>query len=290
MAMLRSNPRVIKLGDREIVTKGISRPIFQDLYHYCMTVTWPRLFASIALYFLVFDVLFGWLYYLVPGCIANVNPPGFIGSFFFSVETLATVGYGDMHPQTYYGHLISMIEIFVGVMTLALITGLMFSRFSRPTARFIFANNAVIFPMNGKMTLMLRAANARQNIIQEASAHLRLLRDEVTTEGYEIRRVIDLPLVRAQQPVFVLGWNMMHTIDENSPLYGATAETLEEASSTLVLSLRGTDEATGHTLMARKEYPTKAILFNTAFRDTLETTQDGTLVFDYSKFHDINPL
>ena len=288
--MLISNPRVIKLGDREIVTKGISRPIFQDLYHYCMTVTWPRLFASIALYFLVFDVLFGWLYYLVPGCIANVNPPGFIGSFFFSVETLATVGYGDMHPQTYYGHLISMIEIFVGVMTLALITGLMFSRFSRPTARFIFANNAVIFPMNGKMTLMLRAANARQNIIQEASAHLRLLRDEVTTEGYEIRRVIDLPLVRAQQPVFVLGWNMMHTIDENSPLYGATAETLEEASSTLVLSLRGTDEATGHTLMARKEYPTKAILFNTAFRDTLETSEDGTLVFDYSKFHDVDPL
>jgi inward rectifier potassium channel len=285
-----SNPRLIKIGDREIVTKGISRPIFQDLYHYCMTVTWPRLFASIAIYFLVFDVLFGCLYYLIPGCIANVNPPGFVGSFFFSVETLATVGYGDMHPQTLYGHFISMIEIFVGVMTLALITGIMFARFSRPRARFIFANNAVIFPMNGKMTLMLRAANARQNIIQEASAHLRLLRDEVTTEGYEIRRVIDLHLVRAQQPVFVLGWNMMHTIDENSPLHGATTSSLEEASSTLVLSLRGTDETTGHTLMSRKEYSTKAILFNSKFRDTLETTEDGTLVFDYSKFHDVDPL
>src|SRR5277367_6157425 len=133
-----------------------------------MTVTWPQLFATFAGFFLVFDTLFGFLYYLVPGCIANLNPPGFAGAFFFSVETLATVGYGEMHPQTAYGHTVAMIEIFVGLMSLALITGIMFARFSRPRARFLFAKSAVVRPIDGKLTLMFRAANARQNVVQEA--------------------------------------------------------------------------------------------------------------------------
>ena len=109
-----------------------------------MTVSWPRLFATLAAFFLLFDLLFGLLYYLEPGCIANLNPPGFAGDFFFSVETLATVGYGEMHPQSFYGHTVAMIEIFVGLMSLALITGLMFARFSRPHARFLFAKYAVV--------------------------------------------------------------------------------------------------------------------------------------------------
>ena len=131
----------------------------------------------------MFDILFGCLYDAVPGCIANLNPPGFLGAFFFSVETLATVGYGDMHPQTLYGHAVAMIEIFVGLMMLALITGLMFARFSRPRARFLFARYAVVRPIDGKLTLMFRAANARQNVVQEASAQLRMMRDEVTARG-----------------------------------------------------------------------------------------------------------
>jgi inward rectifier potassium channel len=142
--------RVIRLGTRKIVTEGIVRPLFHDLFHHFMTVSWPRLFATLAAFFLVFDALFGLLYYLVPGCIANLSPPGFAGDFFFSVETLATVGYGDMHPQTFYGHSVAMIEIFVGLMSLALITGLMFARFSRPRARFLFSRNAVVRPIDGK--------------------------------------------------------------------------------------------------------------------------------------------
>ena len=177
--------RRIKIGQREVLTQGIARAVLQDLYHYFMTVSWPKTFGTIAASFLVFDVLFGCLYDAVPGCIANLNPPGFLGAFFFSVETLATVGYGDMHPQTLYGHVVAMIEIFVGLMMLALITGLMFARFSRPKARFLFARFAVVRPIDGKLTLMFRTANARQNVVQEASAQLRMLRDEVTEEGYQ---------------------------------------------------------------------------------------------------------
>src|SRR5229473_1592757 len=205
--------RVIKLGTREVVTEGLVRPLFHDLFHHFMTVSWPRLFTTLAAFFLVFDVLFGFLYYLSPGCIANLSPPGFAGDFFFSVETLATVGYGDMHPQTFYGHSLAMIEIFVGLMSLALITGLMFARFSRPRARFLFTKNVVVRPIDGKLTLVIRAANLRQNVVQDASAKLRMLRDEVTQENFRIRRVIDLPLLRSQHPMFVLGWTIMHVID-----------------------------------------------------------------------------
>src|ERR1700733_7327609 len=233
--------RVVDLGPRQIVTEGIASPIFHDLFHHFMTVSWPRLFVTLAAFFLVFDLIFGFLYYLVPGCIANLNPPGFAGDFFFSVETLATVGYGEMHPETFYGHVVAMIEIFVGLMSLALITGLMFARFSRPRARFLFSRNAVVRPIDGKLTLLFRTANERQNVVQDASARLRMLRDELTEEGYRIRRIVDLPLLRSQHPMFFLGWTMMHAIDKSSPLNGETAESLIESDPMFVLSMSGSD-------------------------------------------------
>jgi len=282
--------RRIRIGGREIVTQGIPRAILQDLFHYFMTVGWSQLFATFALFFLSFDVFFGLLYDLVPGCIANLNPPGFAGAFFFSVETLATVGYGDMHPINFYGHTVAMLEIFVGLISLALITGIMFARFSRPKARFLFAHNAVVRPIDGRRTLMFRAANERQNVVQEATARLRLLRDEVSSEGYRMRRVTDLALLRSEHPAFVLGWNIMHVIDESSPLHGQTAESLEQAAAVLILSLSGTDETTGHMLMARADYSSSSIRWDASFRDVLEQGPDGGLVMDYRKFHDIEPF
>src|ERR1700722_5784615 len=275
----------VKIGDREFVTQGIAPAVYQDLYHHFMTVSWPRLFGTIAALFLGFDFLFGCLFHLDPDCIANLNPPGFLGDFFFSVETLATVGYGDMHPQTLYGHTVAMIEIFTGLLMLALITGLMFARFSRPRARFLFSRLAVVRPIDGKLTLMFRAANERANVVQNASAQVRILRDDVTPEGYRPRRIIDLPLVRSQHPVFALGWNIMHVIDETSPLRAETAQTLEKVDAIFILSLNGTDETTGQMLMARAEYPASAIRWNATFRDILDWA-DGTLHIDYSKFHD----
>jgi inward rectifier potassium channel len=280
----------VKIGGREVRTQGIAPAVYQDLYHHFMTVSWPRLFATIAGLFLGFDFLFGCLYRLVPGCIANLNPPGFAGAFFFSVETLATVGYGDMHPQNLYGHTVAMVEMFVGLMMLALVTGLMFARFSRPRARFLFARHAVVRPVDGRRTLMFRAANARQNVVQEASAQLRLVRDGVTLEGLRLRRITDLALVRSSQPAFSIGWTIMHTIDDSSPLAGETEESLGLSMASLILSVSGTDETTGHVLIAREEYPSSAILWNKGFRDVLDVTPEGVVHIDYTKFHDVEEL
>jgi inward rectifier potassium channel len=279
-----------KVGGRKVVTLGIAPAVFQDLYHYLMTVSWPRLFAAIGAFFLIFDFLFGCLYYLQPGSVANLSPPGFAGAFFFSVETLATVGYGEMHPYSLYGHIVSMVEVFVGLMLLALVTGLMFARFSRPRARFLFARYAVVRPVDGRATLMFRAANARQNVVQEASARLRMIRDEVTLEGLELRRITDLKLVREQHPAFFIGWTIMHVIDDSSPLKAESQESLRRSAASFVLSLSGTDETTGHTLMAREDYSATAILWNKAFRDVLDVTEDGVVLFDYTRFHEVEDL
>jgi inward rectifier potassium channel len=285
-----SRTQRVALTGREVITHGLARQRVNDLYHYCMTVSWPQLFATLAALFVLFNLCFAILYWLAPGSIANANPPNYWGYFFFSAETLATVGYGDMHPQTVYGHVIASVEIFTGIVSLALVTGVMFARFSRPRARFLFARRAVILPVDGRSTLMFRAANARQNIVMEASAQLRLIRDAVTPEGLRIRRVQDLALIRSHHPIFVLGWNIMHPIDASSPLAGESTESLASARALLILTLSGTDETTGQVLMARAEYTGEALYWDHRFVDILETDARGIEHMDYTRFHDVQPL
>ena len=278
------------LGERQIVTSGLPRRIWQDLYHLFMTASWPALFGRFAALFVLFNLTFAILYRLQPGGIANLNPPGYWGYFFFSVETLATVGYGDMHPQTFFTHTLAAIEIFIGMMSVGLIAGIMFARFSRPFARFLFADHVVIRHVDGMLTLMLRAANARQNVIMEAHAELRLIRDERTVEGLPLRRLYDLPLSRNQHPIFAFGWTLLHVIDESSPLHGESEQSLMLSRANLLLSVAGTDESTGQTLMARKHYASAAIRWNHTFADILSVGPDGIDRFDYTKFHLVEPL
>lgn len=282
--------RATPSGGRQVITYGLPMRPWQDLYHLFMTLSWPKLFASYAGFFALFNLAFAAAYQLQAGDVANLNPGGYWGRFFFSVETLATVGYGDMHPQTVYAHIIASIEIFTGMMSLALITGMMFARFSRPTARILFARHAVIRQFDGLPTLMLRAANERQNVIMEATAQLRLIQDEQTAEDYRIRRIYDLPLRRSEQPVFLYGWSLMHVIDESSPLAGASFESLKATKAFLLLTIGGIDETTGQTLMSRQEYHPSNLRWDHTFADIFTSGEDGIDRFDYSKFHDVEPL
>jgi inward rectifier potassium channel len=282
--------RRLFFGNREVVTHGLPRRILQDLYHMQMTARWSALFATIAGLFVLFNLVFALLYRLQPDGIANQNPPGYWGMFFFSIETVATVGYGDMHPQTVFTHILAAVEIFIGMMSVGLIAGIMFSRFSRPIARFLFADSAVIRTIDGRLTLMLRAANARQNVIMEAQAQLRLIREEETAEHIRIRRIYDLPLRRSQHPVFIFGWNILHVIDQASPLHGQSSESMAATRANLLLTVSGSDETTGQTLMARKFYPPSAVYWNHTFADILTISDDGSDRFDYTKFNQILPV
>lgn len=281
--------RKIRARSHTVIAHGLPLRVWQDLYHRALTISWPVFFSSLAFVFLVLNSIFASLYEFGGSAIANQNPKGFAGAFFFSVETLATVGYGDMHPQTLYGHLVATLEIFVGMSGIALATGLIFARFSRPRAKIMFSRFAIVRPIDGQTTLMVRTANARQNVIVEARARLRLMRVERSTEGYVLRKIYDLKLVRDQQPMFYLGWNLMHVIDESSPLFGETPESLDAQDASLLLTIEGSDENTSQTMQARFSWPADDIRWQHRFVDLIREV-NGVSHIDYSHFDDVEPL
>jgi inward rectifier potassium channel len=282
----QKHKRTINLGDRNVVTYGLRTHFWQDIYYYAMTSSWPVFFATIGVLFISLNLLFATFYMLGDKAIGNLFPNNFLGAFFFSVETLATVGYGDMHPQTVYGHLVATAEIFIGMSGLALITGVMFARFSRPRSSIVFAAHPVSHMAGGRRILMIRLANARMNIISEASAKLRLIRNENSAADGIFRKIYDLRLEREQHPMFVLGWSLIHVIDENSPLFGATAISLQQMNAALILSIEGVDETTNQTQRARQYYPCELIRWNHRYVDIFATDKQHIQHIHYAKFHD----
>jgi inward rectifier potassium channel len=254
-----------------------------------MTVYWPTFFGTAAAIFVFLNTVFAFLYWLGNEPIANVAGNEPLGFFYFSVETLATVGYGDMHPQTHYGHFIATIEIFTGMSFLAVMTGLIFARFSRPRARFIFAKNPVVTIHQGQPTLMIRIANERNNAISQATARLWLLLLETTLEGVEYRRYHELLLDRREHPMFMLTWSIFHVIDETSPLYRMTPADLAAADAALTLNVSGVDDNSAQYLYARRLYSYQDIRWKYRYRDITSFSEQGTMVIDYSVFHEIIP-
>jgi inward rectifier potassium channel len=277
----------VQIEGRQFIAHGVKSRFWQDIYHYAMTSSWTTFFVFLALIFLGLNFIFATLYVLGDNAIANIYPEGFLGAFFFSVETIATVGYGEMHPQTLYGHIIATIEIFTGLSIVAMITGVMFARFSRPKAKILFTKHPVTYHHNGEHVLSIRIANTRLNIIAEASAKLRLIRVETTQENTPFLRIIDLPLKRDQHPMFSLGWNIFHVIDKNSPLYQQTAKDLERSKARLVLSIHGIDEATNQSMGARHIYSANMVRFNYRYKDISIFEDALTSHMDYSLFDEI---
>jgi inward rectifier potassium channel len=275
---------------RTIASHGYESDVWQDFYHLCLTASWPKFFASAALGFIALNVIFALLYMFESGGIANLAPQNFLGYFFFSVETLATVGYGDMHPQSLYSHSVATIEVFVGVVNVAVLTGLIFARFSKPTSRILFSNKLVISGFNGQPTLMLRAANARQNQIANATAKMHVLVQEVTLEGKKIRRIYDLELMRSDQPMFFLTWTIMHAITPSSPLYGLSAEDMAAKELIFLIRIVGFDESIAQDIQMRQSYAHEQIVWGHQFVDLVHTKPDDDAIhIDYAKFHLTHP-
>ena len=254
-----------------------------------MSIYWPVFFGGAALVFVALNAIFAFLYSLGHEPIANVTGDNPLEYFYFSIETLATVGYGDMHPQTNYGHLVATVEIFTGMCFLAVLTGLVFARFSRPRARFVFATHPVITDRDGHSTLMIRMANARHNAISRANARLWLIRAERTKEGDQLRRFYELTLDRSDHPMFVLSWMLFHVIDKASPLHGTTPTDLAEGDALLVLNVGGLDDSSAQQLYARRVYSWHDIRWRHRYRDITSVSPQGRFLLDYTKFNDVVP-
>jgi inward rectifier potassium channel len=271
-------------GD-QILALGLRRPWFRDLYHRTLTIGWPSFLLGASALYIALNVAFALLYLLQRGSILESRPGNFADAFFFSVQTMATIGYGHMAPATLYANLLMTAETLFGLMFLAIATGLVFARFSRPTARVGFSRVAVVGPYNGKPTLSLRLANERRNQILQARVSLTLVRDEETGEGGMMRRFYDLKLARDHTPIFAMTFTIMHEIDRASPLYGVTPASLEAQHAELVVTASGVDETLSQTVHARHSYLPHEILWNHRFADMFGWTEGGRRAIDYRQFH-----
>jgi inward rectifier potassium channel len=259
-----------------------------DVYHGLLQMQWPAFIALIVGGYVVANLVFAAIYTLLPDAIHGST--GFADNFFFSVQTWATIGYGGMTPQSMAANIVVVVESMTGIFGVAILTGLLFAKFSRPSSKILFADLAVVAMFDGKPTLMIRVANERHSTIADATARLTLLRHTTSPEGVRMRRLLDLDLVRDMQPVFRLSWTLMHVIDDNSPLSDLRDEqALGAVDARIVVSMTGYDAVVGQTTHASFAYAPGQVRFGHCYVDATRSDDNDVLVLDYAKFHLVEP-
>jgi inward rectifier potassium channel len=274
---------------QNIIRMGSSHAYFTDIYHLLLTINWAWFISLICLSYIAINSIFALLFLLGGEGLKNAEPNSFLDAFFFSVQTMSTIGYGAVYPISLYTNIIVVVEALVGLIGVAMATGLMFVRFSRPTSRILFSKVAVITKHNGLSTLMFRTANERKNRILEATLWAVLIRDEISEEGLTTRRFYDLNLTRNKSPIFSLTWMAMHIIDESSPLYELTQEKFSEVDAEIFVTLTGIDETFAQTIHARHSFIGDEIGWDMKFVDILRKFSDGSKSIDYRMFNNTIP-
>lgn len=268
----------------ETVRKGTPSELRQDLYFYFMQGGWLRVFVALVFVFLVSNVFFACLYLLEPGSITG-RDSSFADAFFFSVQTMSTIGYGGLTPATPYANAIVTAEAALSIIGVAIVTGLVFAKVSRPSSSVLFSDKMIITEMHGKRVLMFRLGNARGNEIVDATMHLTVLIDEVSPEGIHMRRLHDVKLARRRTPLFVVTWSVIHEIDEDSPLRDVDWSKANEQVQLFIATVVGHDATYGQTVHARKMYHAENVHPGETFVDILSELPDGRLLIDYARFH-----
>ena len=263
---------------------------FDDFYHRALTISWSRLAMLTGAVYVGVNALFAILYLLQTGAINGARQGNFSDAFFFSVQTMGTIGYGVLSPATLYANILVTCESMLGMVTVAVVTGLVFARISIPTAKIRFGRYVVVSPFQSVPALQIRIANERRNKILQAEVTATLLRFETTAEGVLMRRFYDLELVRSKSPVFELTFSLMHVITPSSPLATSTAQTLEAEQAELVITVAGLDETMGQTIHARHSYQWDEVLWNYRFVDIFARADRFITELDMDRFNDVEAL
>lgn len=280
----------IENGRFQILGLGAWRAYWRDPYYLMLTVPWQIfLLITIAVYGLA-NALCALLFLAGgDGTILNAEPGSFADAFFFSVQTSASIGYGVMSPGNAYGHLLVSLVAITSLIGIAVLTGLAYARFSRPTAQVLFSRSAVIAPFKGTPTLMFRAANERRNQISEAQMRVYLTLDEVS-EGRMMRRFYELSLLRDRNPSFFLTWTAFHPIDENSPLYGLSHADLLRTSAAFLVSLSGIDQTVAQAIHTRYTYYATDLLWGRQLKDIIHQLDNGDRYIEFNNFHEVEDI
>ncbi len=279
-----------RAGRTEFLKINAASRGWRDTYHWVLSLSWRRFALFLVVSYVVIHLLFATLYAVGGNCIGEMTPGSFPQAFFFSVETLATVGYGHNYPATLYGHLIVTIEIFLGMIWIAVITGLIFVRFARPTSRILFSNSLVLAPFDGRLSLMFRVANLRHTSMAEAEFRLLYSRDERVKEGEDIRRFYELKVYPDRMISFPAALIIRHTVDEQSPLFGVTLESLEKEDAFFVASTLSLELVMAASVQSAQDYSWDEIVFGERFVDVYTELEDGRLTVDYGRLHETEPV
>jgi inward rectifier potassium channel len=263
---------------------------WREPYHLMLTIPTIGFVLVVTLVFLLLNSFFAILYLVGGDNILNARSGSFEDAFFFSVQTMASIGYGVMSPKTSYANSIVVLESITALLVTAVVTGLTFSRVARPTAKVMFSDACVVMPYEGIPTILFRAANQRRNRILEAEVIVYFSRDETSSEGHHMRRFYQLPLSRSRTPTFNLPWTLMHQIDRNSPLYGCSREELFDAQAQLIISLTGLDETVSQNVHARHTYGMNQIHWNHQLVDIIHFMPNGDRYIDFAHFHQVISL
>lgn len=280
-------PRPSAPGQPAVEIRGLDRRPWRDLYPYLLASSWPRLTLWLLLAYIACNGVFALVYVLVGG-IENARPGSFLDAFFFSVQTWATIGYGKMVPLSLTANLLVTLESMVGMLSVAMTTGLIFAKFSRPTARVLFSRVATVTEWDGKRSLVFRVANQRGTQIADAQLSLTLSRVEVGEDGGVVRKTHDLKLLRDRNPNFIFAWTAIHDLS-TGPLAGVSAEQMAATDTFINVALVGLDEAYGQTVHARWMYAPRDLEFDRDFVAILGRTPDGRRLVDLTRFHDTEP-
>ena len=279
------------VGRTRFLIKNLNQSWYTDVYHYMLAITWRRLLGVFFLVYLGTNAFFGFLFWLGGNDIANVRPGSYLDDFWFSVQTYATIGYGVMSPVTTYAHVLVMLEAFVGMMALALGTGIVFAKFSRPTARIAFSEKLCVHLRNGRPVLEFRLANQRRGSLSDASMKFSVVRDEVTAEGQPMRRSHPLELERSHMPVLSLAWNCIHVLDEQSPIHGLCPGDAMDHISGFIAILAAHDDTMGETVHARVFYNVDDVLHNVRFVDMIDPkSEPGVISIDHALLNEVAPI
>jgi inward rectifier potassium channel len=277
-------------GTANIRRLGMRPRYLTDAYHRLLAMSWARFLGVMAILYLVCNGLFGFAYFLDPHGIENARPGSYADAFYFSVQTMATIGYGKMAPVSPFAHLLVTLESMVSLISTALMTGLVFAKFSRPRARILFSRVAVLSVRDGAPSLIFRVGNERGNQVVEAQLHVVLFRSERTQEGEFVRRFYELPLWRERSPIFALSWTAVHKIDASSHLHGETPESLEACDAEILVTFGGLDNIVSQTVHARHAYRVADLRWNHRFVDLFGIDPRGRRYIDYRKFHDTTEM
>jgi inward rectifier potassium channel len=275
-------------ADYEIRIVGGRHTPLRDFYHALLQLPWWATITAISGAFLAANALFA-LAYLLLGGVEHAAGGSFRDAFFFSVQTMGTIGYGAMFPASTAANVVVVVESIVSLLLTATSTGLVVAKVSRPTARVVFTRHAVISLFDGVPTLMFRLGNERGNQIVDAKIRAVLYRTERTGEGKTHYRLLELRLVRDRALSLSRSWNVLHPIDDTSPLRGETPASLASKEIELQVMVIGLDDITMQTVHAGHRYFAKDILWGARLADVLSETQDGHLLLDLRRFHDIEP-